>query len=181
MRFPRVLVPVAILISFLSALGQEAAKPTPSMNPFTRLTAARTIFIKNGGGGEIPFNVIESSMEGWGRYQIVRSADEADLILEVTSPTDTGGGVSISSSTKPDRNSGKPEQSTSTSREISPSGGPVKIVVYDAHSKAALWSGMEQAKSAMRQKQREDNLVQAAEKVFTKFHDRIEPPPLPSK
>jgi hypothetical protein len=36
---------------------------------------------------------------------------------------------------------------------------------------------MEQAKSAMRQKTREDNLVQAAEKVFAKFHDRVEPAP----
>lgn len=180
MRFPRVLVPVAILISFIAALAQEAPKPTPPLNPFTRLTAAKTVFIKNGGGGEIPFNVIESSMEGWGRYQIVRSADQADLILEVTSPTENSGGVSVSSSTKTGI-SGRPEESRSTSRELSPSGGPVKIVVYDAHSKAALWSGMEQAKSAMRQKQREDNLVQAAEKVFTKFHDRIEPPPPASK
>jgi hypothetical protein len=176
MRFPKVLVPVAILLSFLTALGQEAPKPTPPMNPFTRLTAAKTIFIKNGGGSDIPFNVIESAMEGWGRYEIVHSADKADLILEVTSPTEnSGGGVSISSSTKAD-GSGRPEQSTSTSRDISSSGGPVKIVVYDAHSKAALWSATEQAKSAMRQKGREDNLVQAAEKVFTKFHDRIEPP-----
>ena len=176
MRFPQVLVPVVILGSFLATLGQEAAKPMPPMNPFTRLTAAKTIFIRNGGGSEIPLNVVESSMEGWGRFQVVNSIDRADLILEVSSPTETGGGVSISSSTKPDR-TGSPEQSTSTSRDISPSGGPVKIVVYDAHSKAALWSGAEQAKSAMRQKQREDNLVQAAEKVFSKFHDRIEPPP----
>lgn len=176
MRFPQVLVPVAILLCFLSALGQEPPKPTPAMNPYTRLTAAKTVFLRNGGGSEIPFNVIESSMEGWGRYQIVPSPDQADLILEVTSPTESSGGVSISSSTKADA-SGRPEQSASTSHDISPSGGPVKIVVYDAHSKAALWSAMEQAKSAMRQKAREDNLVQAAERVFTRFHDRIEPPP----
>jgi hypothetical protein len=176
MRFLRVLVPVAVLFSVFGVIAQEAAKPNPPMNPFTRLTAAKTVFIKNGGGSEISFNVIESSMEGWGRYQVVSSPDKADLILEVTSPTENSGGVSVSSSTKTDA-SGRPGQSTTSSREISPSGGPVKIVVFDARSKAALWSGMEQAKSAMRQKQREDNLVSAAEKVLTKFHDRIEPPP----
>jgi hypothetical protein len=176
MRISRVLVPAAILFSFLSAFAQEAAKPVPPMNPFTRLTSAKTVFMKKGAGTDIPFNVIESSMEAWGRYQMVNSADKADLIVEVTSPTETGGGVTVSSSTKTD-NMGRPESSTSTSRDISPAGGPVKIVVYDARSKAALWSGMEQAKSAMRQKTREDNLVQAAEKVFAKFHDRVEPAP----
>jgi hypothetical protein len=175
MRFLRVLVPVAVLLSVFGVLAQDAAKANLPLNPFTRLTAAKTVYLKNSGGSEIPFNVIETSMEGWGRYQVVNSADKADLIVEVTSPTENSGGVSVSSSTKTGA-SGKPEQSTSSSHEISPAGGPVKIVVYDARSKAALWSAMEQAKSAMHQKTREDNLVQAAEKVFTKFHDRIEPP-----
>jgi hypothetical protein len=175
MRLLRVLVPALVFLA-LGAVGQEAAKPAPPMNPFTRLTAAKTVFLRNGGGSEIPFNVIESSMEGWGRYQVVNSADKADLIVEVTSPREDSGGVTVSSSSKTD-GMGRPEQSTSSSRDISPSGGPVKIVVFDGRSKAPLWSGSEQAKSAMRQKQREDNLVQAAEKVFIKFHDRIEPPP----
>lgn len=176
MRHLRVVLAAIGLCCGWAVLAQEVAKPTPPMNPFTRLTAAKNVYLKSGGGNPIPFNVIESSMQGWGRYQLVESADKADLILEVTAPTDSGGGISVSSSTKNDR-SGRPEDSTSTSRELSSGGGSVKIVVYDARSKAALWSGMEQAKSAMRQKQREDNLVQAAEKVFTKFHDRIEPPP----
>jgi hypothetical protein len=175
MNIPRVLVPLTILLC-ITVVAQEAAKPTPPMNPYARLTAAKSVYMKSAGGSEIPFNVITTSMEGWGRYVIVDSADKADLILEVTSPGESGGGVTVSSSTKPG-NAGRPEQSTSTSREISPSGGPVKVVVYDAKSKASLWSGMEQAKSSMRQKTREDNLVQAAEKVFAKFHDRIEPPP----
>lgn len=175
MNIPRVLVPLTILLC-ITVVAQKAAKPTPPMNPYARLTAAKSVYMKSAGGSEIPFNVITTSMGGWGRYVIVDSADKADLILEVTSPGESGGGVTVSSSTKPG-NDGRPEQSTSTSREISPSGGPVKVVVYDAKSKASLWSGMEQAKSSMRQKTREDNLVQAAEKVFAKFHDRIEPPP----
>jgi hypothetical protein len=175
MNIPRVLVLLTSLLC-ITVVAQEAAKPTPPMNPYARLTAAKSVYMKSAGGSEIPFNVITTSMEGWGRYVIVDSADKADLILEVTSPGESGGGVTVSSSTKPG-NAGRPEQSTSTSREISPSGGPVKVVVYDAKSKASLWSGMEQAKSSMRQKTREDNLVQAAEKVFAKFHDRIEPPP----
>jgi hypothetical protein len=149
------------------------------MNPLVRLASAKSIFLKSGGGSEIPYNVISSSMENWGRYTIVNSPDKADLIMEVTSPSETGGsGVSVSSSTKSSPY-GRPEESTSSSRDVSQGGGTIRLVVYDARSKAALWSATEQSKSAMRQKARSDNLVGAAEKLFTKFHDRIEPPIAP--
>ena len=182
MRLLRVTAPLAILVCAVSLLAQEAAKPAqevtkpvPAMNPFTRLTSAKAIFLKTSGPSDIPYNVISSSMEGWGRYEIVRSADKADLIMEITAPSDSGGGVSVSSSTKNDQY-GRPQDSLSSSRELSSGSGIVKLVIYDARSKAALWSGMEQAKGGMRQKAREDNLVSASEKLFTKFHDRIEPP-----
>ena len=166
---------VFILLFTTLASAQDAAKSTPPLSPYSRLTAAKTAFIRQGSGSEIPYNVITSSMEGWGRFIILNSPEKADLILEVSAPSEGGSSVSISSSTKPSGSS-RPEESTPSTREIS-TGGPVKLVVYDGRSKAALWSGTEQAKSAMRQKAREDNLVQAAEQLFKKFHDRIEPPP----
>ncbi len=148
------------------------------MSPFLRLTEAKSIFIKTSGGSDIPYNVISSSLEGWGRYEIVRSPEKADLILEITAPSDSGSGVTVSSSTKNDQY-GRPQDSMSSSRQISSGGGTVRLVVYDARSKATLWSASEEAKGAMRQKGREDNLVNASEKIFTKFHDRIEPPSKP--
>ncbi len=179
----RVLIPLAILSCAIFAPGQETAKPAqevakpaPPMSPFLRLTSAKSVFIKSSGGSDIPYNVILSSMEGWGRYEIVKSPEKADLIMEITAPSDSGSGLSVSSSTKTDQ-FGRPQDSVSSSRELSSGGGTVKLVIYDAHSKAALWSASEEAKGAMRQKAREDNLVNASEKVFTKFHDRIEPPP----
>ena len=183
MRLLRVLVPLAILVCAISLFAQEAPKPVqevtkptpPPMSPFLRLTSARTILLKGSGGSDIPYNVISSSMEGWGRYEIVKSPEKADLIMEITAPSDSGGGVTVSSSTKNDQ-FGRPQDSISSSRELSSGSGTVKLVVYDARSKAALWSATEEAKGAMRQKAREDNLVNASEKVFTKFHDRIEPP-----
>lgn len=144
------------------------------MSPFLRLTSAKSIFIKSSGSSDIPYNVISSSMEGWGRYEIVKSPDKADLIMEITAPSDNGGGVTVSSSTKNDQ-FGRPQDSMSSSRDLSSGGGTVRLVLYDARSKAALWSAMEEAKGAMRQKAREDNLVNASERLFTKFHDRIEP------
>ena len=178
----RLLISFAILVCVVSAFAQEARKPeqeaanpAPPMSPFLRLTSAKSIFLKSSGGSDIPYNVISSSMEGWGRYEIVKSPDKADLILEITAPSDSGGGVTVSSSTKNDQ-FGRPQDSVSSSRDLSSGSGTVKLVVYDGRSKAALWSATEEAKGAMRQKAREDNLVNASEKLFTKFHDRIEPP-----
>ena len=182
MRLLRVLVPLAILVCFAGAFAQERAKPaqevtkpTPPMSPFLRLTSAKSMFIKSSGGSDIPYNVISSSMEGWGRYQIVKSVDQADLIMEITAPTGSGGGVTVSSSTRNDQY-GRPQDSVSSSRDLSTGAGAVRLVIYDARSKAALWSASEEAKGGMRQKSREDNLVNASEKLFSKFHDRIEPP-----
>lgn len=175
MRIHQVLVPLAVLCCALSLPAQEVEKPAPPMSPFARLTSAKTIYLKSTGGSDIPYTVISSDMEGWGRYQIVKSPEKADLIMEITAPSEGGGGVTVSSSTKTGEY-GRPEDSVSSSRELSSGGGVVKLVVYDPRSKAPLWSATEQAKSAMRQKAREDNLVQASEKIFTKFHDRIEPP-----
>ncbi len=181
-RLLRVLVPLAILLCAVCAFSQEAAKPaqevtkpTPPMSPFLRLTSAKSIFIKSSGSSDIPYSVISSSMEGWGRYEIAKSPEKADLIMEINAPSGSGGGVTVSSSTKNEQY-GRPQDSVTSSRDLSSGGGTIRLVIYDARSKAALWSASEEAKGAMRQKGREDNLVNASEKLFTKFHDRIEPP-----
>jgi hypothetical protein len=173
---------LVILLCTFCACAQEAAKPaqevtkpTPPLSPSLRLTSAKSVFIKSSGGSDIPYNVISSSMEGWGRYEIAKSPDKADLIMEITAPSGSGGGVTVSSSTRNDQY-GRPQDSTSNSRDLSSGAGTVRLVIYDARSKAALWSATEEAKGAMRQKGREDNLVSASEKLFAKFHDRIEPP-----
>ncbi len=164
--------------SFPAAYAQEnppAKKPVP-LSPSARLAAAKTVFVKNAGGSEIPYNVISSALEGWPRLMLVDTPEKADLIVEISSPTE-GNGVSVSSSTRTN-SMGRPETSTTTSRDLSVS--QISMVVYDAKNKVALWSAREQPKSAFRQKAREDNLVEAAQRLFTKFRDRIEPPEKPA-
>lgn len=162
---------IGVLLFLASAQSQEQKKAL-LMTPSARLAAAKTLYVKNAGGSAIPFNVISSGLEGWGRYVVVDSADQADLIAEVSSPRE-GGGVSMTSSTKTSGVTGRQEESTTTSRDLS--SDPIKLVVYDARNKVPLWSGTEQPKSAMRQKAREDNLVQAAGRLLSKFRQRVEP------
>jgi hypothetical protein len=51
------------------------------------------------------------------------------------------------------------------------------MTVYDGKNKRVLWIGTETARFAMKQTSRENNLVEAAERLALRFHDRVEPPP----
>ena len=153
--------------------GQEAAKPP--MTPIARLQAAKTAYVKNLDGSSIGVDTITSTLEGWGRYQLVDSPDKADLLIEVTSP-DEESGVSVSSSTSgTSRTTGRYEQSTKSSREISPGGGVMRMTVRDAKTRLTLWGASEQVKGGMKRNTRENNLVESAQKLVAKFHERVEP------
>lgn len=168
-----------------AASGQDNAKPgqrstenkkekaAPIQRPTTRLVSAKSVFIVRTHGGKIPFETIRTTIDGWDRFTVVESADKADLIVEVAS---AGGDddVRVSSNMSPSIQTGRMEQSTSSSKDISST--EVSMTVLDAQSKHVLWRGTESAKYAMRQKARENNLVEAAEKLAAKFHARLEPP-----
>lgn len=164
---------LAALLPAANIVSAQNQKRTP-LTPSARLAAAKSVFVSTVGGSDIPYNVITSSLQGWGRLTVASVPEKADIILEISSP-DTGGGVSVSSSTTRSNLSGKPETSTSASRQVSSS--PIRVIVYDSKSRMALWSASEQPKFAMKQKTREDNLVEASQRLFSKFRKRMEPAP----
>ena len=176
-RNPTLLL-LVVTLAFTALSQNESAPPAQQPkqpSPLTasgRLVTAKAVFLRNLGGSSIPFDVISSAIEGWGRYTMADSPDKADLIIEVSAPTESGG-VTVSSSTKPSNtHPGQNEQSTTTSRELSVQ--QIKMIVRDARSKMPLWSATEQPKFAMKQKAKEDNLVKASQLLVSKFHDRIE-------
>ena len=167
-----------MLIVFVSGyvvVAQEQATPAPAkpayITPSQRLMNAKTVYLKNVAGTSIPFDVITGEFEGWGRFTVVDSPEKADLIVEVTSPPDTKTSTSSGSHIS---TSGAPEQTVTTSHDIS--SDRVKMVVQDGKSHIVLWAGTQQAKSAMKQRSYNDNLVEAGQKLMTQFHDRMEPP-----
>jgi hypothetical protein len=141
-----------------------------------RLTGAKNVMVTRARGNQIPYDVISSTLEGWGRFTMVDTADKADLVVTVaTSGADNGVRVSGSNAVSP--LSGRPERSSNSSVDLS--NAEITMTVYDAKNKRVLWTAVETAKSAMKQTARENNLVEAAEKLASKFHDRLEPPPPP--
>jgi len=173
-KFISTLIVATLLFVVTGALAaQESttpAKPT-YLTPSQRLQSAKTVYVKNAGGSSIPFDVINGAFEGWGRFLPADSAQKADLLVEVTSPEDSK--TSTSQQTTIDVN-GLPQQSVNTSHEIGDN--RVRMVVRDAKSHIVLWSSSVPAKSALKKRSWNDNLVEAAENLMRQFHDRIEPP-----
>ena len=181
-RFP-VLLLTGLLLSALSQSQTQPQQQTPPqppekkpeyVRPTARLAAAKTAFVQKTAGSAIPFDVISSSLEGWGRFTLVSAPDKADIIIEVSSPEENGS-TTLSTSTKPSRETGRPEQSWSNSHQL-PSGGDVKLIVRDSKTKVPLWIANERAKTAMKKVDRENNLVEAAQRLVERFHDQLEPP-----
>ncbi len=170
----RVLLITSFLVLFLSGFSAGAQQPaekkplieTPSM----RLAAAKTVFITRTHGTRIPLEVIRSTMEGWERFTFVETPEKADLIIEISSTGDSG--VQVSSSSKVSPETGQEEKSNSTRKDISPT--DIKMTVFDSRNKRPLWAATESVKFAMKEKGKENNLVDASERLASKFHDRLE-------
>jgi len=167
--FPTVLI---LLVSGISAFSQQRAEKKPLIEtPSMRLAAAKSVFITRIHGSRIPLDVIRSTMEGWERFSFVETPDKADLIIEISSTGDSG--VQASSSSKVSPETGQEEKSNSTRKDISPT--DIRMAVFDSRNKRPLWAATETVKFAMKEKGKENNLVDAAERLASKFHQRLEP------
>jgi hypothetical protein len=174
MRKLSVFLITSSLVLFLSGFSAHAQQPpekkplieTPSM----RLVAAKKVFITRTHGSRIPLDVIRSTMEGWERFTFVETPEKADLIIEIDSTGDSG--VQVSSSSKVSPETGHEEKSNSTRKDISPT--DIRMTVFDSRNKRPLWSATESVKFAMKEKAKENNLVESAERLAAKFHDRLE-------
>jgi len=172
LTFLRAAVLVVIASGFLSNAQQPPEKKPLIETPSMRLAAAKNVFITRTHGSRIPLDVIKSTLEGWGRFTFVETPEKADLIIEISSTGDSG--VQVSSSSKVSPETGQEEKSNTTRKDISPT--EVKMTVFDSRNKRGLWTATESVKFAMKEKGKENNLVDASERLASKFHERLEPP-----
>jgi len=174
MRKSSVFLITAFLVLFLSGFSvcaQQPAEKKPLIEtPSMRLAAAKNVFITRTHGSRIPLDVIRSTMEGWERFTFVEAPEKADLIIEIASSGDSG--VQVSSSSKVSPETGHEEKSNSTRKDISPT--DIRMTVFDSRNKRPLWAATESVKFAMKEKAKENNLVESAERLAAKFHDRLE-------
>src|SRR5215471_18349161 len=163
----------------IAANAQQQPPEKPRLEtPAARLANAKNVLVMRARGNSIPYDVIRDTVDGWGRFTLVETPDQADLLLQVS----TSGGDSdlrVTSSSGPSLSSGRYDSSNHSSRDISAT--DVKLTVLDAKNRRVLWESNETAKYAMKEKARENNLVEAAQRLASKLHERLEPPPPASK
>jgi hypothetical protein len=165
---------ILVLCVPLAIAAQQASAQAGTLPPNVagKLAFGKSAYIKNEHGGNIAFDAISSDIEGWGRFVLVDSPDKADFVVAISSYE--GGSVTGNSHTDYATPDGKPKTSSGASKDLS--GSSVTMKVYEPKTQRELWSGSEKVKSAFKKKAGEDNIVAAAEKLFLRFHDTVEPP-----
>lgn len=166
-----------LILAVVTIRAQQPAAEKPRVEtPAARLANGKKILIMRTRGNTIPYDVIRDTVDGWGRLTLVQTPDQADLLIQVAT---TGGDsdLRITSTSGQSMDRGKYEQSSHTSRDLSAT--DIKLTVLDARNRRVLWEATETAKYAMKEKTRENNMVEAAEKLASKLHNKLEPPPPP--
>jgi hypothetical protein len=166
---------VLLLFAFSgrAVIAQEAPpEPKKYLTPQQRLQQAKAVYLRNAGGTEVPFNIIQAGFESWPRYTMVNSPDKADLLVEVLAPQESTG-TSVSSKISTDTN-GKQKQSTTTERDFAEV-QIVKLTVMDAKSKVLLFQASERPKNSWKERARTESQIECAQKLFDAFHNRVEP------
>jgi hypothetical protein len=148
-----------------AVLSAQEPPPNPAViSPNARLMAARSIFIEHA-GGILPNDVIGDAFQGWGRYTVVGDPADADIIVSIEAPT-SDSGVTVADGRR---------SSTVASAQVT----QIRLRILDAHDRVVLWSSSEQPKSSIKEKTREDNVVEASLRLFRRFRTLVEPEPAP--
>src|SRR5271157_5555981 len=85
---------LAVCLCVLVSLNAFAAKHRKDVPPAPLpavVVNAKRIFLTNGGGSNLAYDSFYSEMKLWGRYEIVGSPEEADLIVELAYRIERGG------------------------------------------------------------------------------------------
>ncbi len=162
----RIVLAVVCLLALTPQLaaGQRSRKDIPAAPLPSAIVKAQKVFLSNGGGSDLAYDAFYSAMKNWGKYQIAGSPDDADLIVElayrvvdrgtrVWSSTNTYNGVT-----------------DIHSREITDP--QLVLTIYDAKTKNSLWLTIDHRRLARREKNREKETINSAERLVGELKTR---------
>jgi hypothetical protein len=154
-------------VSLYAVAGKNRKDIPPAPLPAV-IAGAKNVFLANGGGSDLAYDTFYSEMKKWGRYQIVGSPEEADLIIELAYRVGQGG-TRVWSST----NAYNGTTQVHSAQIIDPE---LVLTIYDAHSKNSLWSTIDHRRLAKREKNREKETINSAERLVEELKTRINLP-----
>ncbi|MGD0697917.1 MAG: hypothetical protein ABSB82_24130 [Terriglobia bacterium] len=160
------------LSAILSSPGLAGAKGRRKDVPVAPLPSAivnaRKIFVSNGGGSNLAYDAFYSKMKEWGKYEIVGSPEEADLIVELSYRVEDKG-TRVWSSTNTYNNTTQVHSAQIVDPQLI-------LTVYDAKTKNSLWSETDHRKLARREKNREKETVNSAARLVEDLETRVTVP-----
>jgi hypothetical protein len=148
----------------MRALGGRGRKDVPPAPLPAVVINAQRVFLTNGGGSDLGYDAFYAAMKNWGKYQIVGSPEEADLIVELAYRVEHGG-TRVWSST----NTYDGTTQVHSAQIIDPQ---LVLTIYDAKSKNSLWSTIDHRRLARREKNREKETINSAERLVDELKTR---------
>ena len=162
------LVFAAILLSSGLAGAKDRKKDVPVAPLPAVIVNATKIFLSNGGGSNFAYDAFYAKMREWGKFEIVGSPEEADLIVELSFRVDDRG-TRVWSSTNTYNNTTQVHSAQIVDPQLI-------LTIYDAKTKNSVWSETDHRRLARREKNREKETVNSAQRIVDDLKTRINLP-----
>ena len=82
---------ILCLFASVYAVAGKSRKDIPPAPLPSVVVNAKKVFLTNGGGSDLAYDTFYSERKNWGKYVIVGSPDDADLIVEISYHVEHGG------------------------------------------------------------------------------------------
>jgi hypothetical protein len=152
------------LFSSLTAISARTRKDVATAPLPAVVVNAKRIFLVNGGGSNLGYDAFYAAIKDWGKYEIVGSPDEAELIVELAYRTEHGGTRVWSTN-----NTYNGTTQVHSRQIVDPQ---LVLTIYDAKTKNSLWSEVDHRRLARREKNREKETINSAERLASDLKAR---------
>jgi hypothetical protein len=163
----KLVVSVCVLIS-LNTFSAKNRKDVPPAPLPAVVVNAKKIFLTNGGGSNLAYDTFYAEMKQWNKYEIVGSPGEADLIIELAYRVEHGGTRVWSSSNTYDGTT-----QVHSAQIVDPQ---LTLTIFDAKTKNSLWSEVDHRRLARREKNREKETINSADRLVQDLKARVSIP-----
>ncbi|HWR14475.1 MAG TPA: hypothetical protein VN577_06585 [Terriglobales bacterium] len=149
---------IVFSLFFLVSIAAVSQEPPKSLSANARLSAAKSVYLKNTSKSDVPFSVLEASFEGWPKYFVVRTPEEADLVVQVDAPVETS---MIQEQDGEKKKEEKPKDLVVTA---------VKLSVLDSHNHVVLWSASDRPTG---KGTKDEKTIAATQRLIEAFRTRV--------
>jgi len=155
------------LLSVAPVLLAKTRKDVPPAPLPTAITSAHKVFLSNRGGSDLAYDAFYQEMKKWGKYEVVGSPDDAELVVELSYEV-VHEGTRVWSSTNTYTNTTQ----IHSAQVIDPQ---LILTIYDARTRNSLWSTIDHRRLARLEKNREKEMINSAERLVEELQSRVNP------